>query len=507
MNSEKIRTVHDLTWDLNVLYVEDEPDIRNKTSDILSIFFKSIIIKENGQEGLEIFKNKNIDIVITDIRMPVMDGLEMISEIRKIDSNVPIVITTAFGDQEYFIRSIDLKVDKYLIKPIDEERALDVLESIGRLMDDRKKARELELRQIQEKMNQLSEKIVAEITDSYTYPCIIFNEGNIRYFNDAFCSLFEVDKMKKLLNHREFDIRFDMREGYLHDLSGYDQHDPNNNRVSISKRNGRKIYRVNRKTVQLDEENSTSHIYVFIDITLEEYQKIKIQSYTEMLEELVFNNRYRIPARKHSVSIEEKKDTTIAIKQEPPSEEMIDFSAKNDTKLTINEEENALLRRSHKFKTAACDYVKELDDEVLNQLQELDELDHDFSESIYQIQEEKNLEGFSDMAGQLLSYANNIGLLFEFEDLAYAIRSLSNLLYNLDHNQLDEMKMKKIILFLSGIQSDLAEWRKLLFIEQNSLDIHYLDSSLFSACLQIELIIMANDTTESESEDNDLVLF
>ena len=66
--------------------------------------------------------------------------------------------------------------------------------------------------------------------------------------------------------------------------------------------------------------------------------------------------------------------------------------------------------------------------------------------------------------------------------------------------------MKKIILLLGGIQSDLGDWRKLLFITQSALDIHYLDSSLFSTCLQIELML-SEEAKEDQTAEEDLILF
>ncbi len=66
--------------------------------------------------------------------------------------------------------------------------------------------------------------------------------------------------------------------------------------------------------------------------------------------------------------------------------------------------------------------------------------------------------------------------------------------------------MKKITLLFSGIQSDLGDWRRVLFVDQSALDIHYLDSSLFSTCLQIELIL-SDEANEIDSVEEDLILF
>jgi hypothetical protein len=175
-------------------------------------------------------------------------------------------------------------------------------------------------------------------------------------------------------------------------------------------------------------------------------------------------------------------------------------------KLKIDDEENRLLRRSHVNKTTAAEYVSELDYEILQELQELDELDDDLKESICLLQEDADIDGLRQMAIQLETYAHEISMLFEFEDLAYAIRSLAKVLEKIEDTSIDTKNMKKIILLLSGIQSDLGDWRRHLFVTQSALDIHYLDSSLFSTCLQIELIL-SDESNEIDSAEDDLVLF
>lgn len=481
--------IRELTKELVVLYVEDEQDVRYHMMGILQLLFKEIYSAKDGYEGLELFNKYPVDFIITDIQMPNMNGLDMVQHVRSINPNIPIVITTAFSDQDYFIRSIDLKIDKYLLKPIEEGRARSVFYDIAWMIEDRRKAKEYEIRQLQEKINQLSERIIAQITESYFAPCIIYTNDTVRYFNDPFCTIFDAPTLQQFLHNDPKAIFFDDRKGFIKNLDEYDTDDPSKNRVSISKRHGRKIYKIVRKEINIDHEEADSLIYLFIDITLEEYQKIKIKSYTEILEELVIQNRYR------------GKST---VKPIPPSTSENPKIPK--TKRHIDDEENRLLRRSHVQKTTAVEYIAELDQEILQELQELDELDNDFKESIYQLQIESNLSALTQMAVQLEIYAHEISMLFEFEDLAYAIRSLSKLFNHLDASTIDSNKMKKIVLLLEGIQSDLHDWRQLLFVTQKALDIHYLDSSLFSTCLQIELIL-SEKTQEIDSAEDELILF
>ncbi|XPV53861.1 MAG: response regulator [Halarcobacter ebronensis] len=106
--------------DINVLYVEDEDDVREFTSKTISTIVNSVETARNGKEGLEKFQdNREINLILTDINMPKMGGLEMCAEIRKIDDEVPIVITSAHSDPDFLKKAIDVKVSAYAMKPID----------------------------------------------------------------------------------------------------------------------------------------------------------------------------------------------------------------------------------------------------------------------------------------------------------------------------------------------------------------------------------------------------
>ncbi|WP_151948717.1 EAL domain-containing response regulator [Aliarcobacter butzleri] len=114
---------------MSILYVEDEKDLREVTHEILKSFTKNQYIAENGQEGLELLKKyeKNIDLIVTDINMPILNGLEMAKEIKNINPNIPIIITTAFSNKEYLLESIDIGIDKYVLKPIDIAKLLQAM--------------------------------------------------------------------------------------------------------------------------------------------------------------------------------------------------------------------------------------------------------------------------------------------------------------------------------------------------------------------------------------------
>ncbi|MEI7817909.1 MAG: response regulator, partial [Desulfuromonadales bacterium] len=119
---------------LTVLYVEDEPETREQFSAFLRRPVGTLITAVNGAEGLEAFVRHAPDIVVTDILMPYMDGLDMAGEIRKIAPAVPIIVVTAFENTEYLMRAIEIGVDKYVVKPVVSNLLLErLLECAHRL--------------------------------------------------------------------------------------------------------------------------------------------------------------------------------------------------------------------------------------------------------------------------------------------------------------------------------------------------------------------------------------
>ncbi|MFW0712699.1 response regulator transcription factor [Aliarcobacter butzleri] len=116
---------------LKVLIVEDEIKLANLIkASIKELFFKVNIAKD-GIEGLKKFQSFKPDIIISDITMPNLDGLEMCQKIRE-ESNIPIVILSAYSQKEKLLKAIDLGINKYFIKPFDIEEFLEYLKNLSK---------------------------------------------------------------------------------------------------------------------------------------------------------------------------------------------------------------------------------------------------------------------------------------------------------------------------------------------------------------------------------------
>ena len=114
---------------LSVLYVEDEADTRTQVSQILELFFRDVYVAGDGEEAFNIYSNCEfgVDLVMTDLTMPKMDGLEMIKEIRKIDRSQHVIVLTAHNSSENLMETIDLQLDGFLLKPIKMDKMLGLL--------------------------------------------------------------------------------------------------------------------------------------------------------------------------------------------------------------------------------------------------------------------------------------------------------------------------------------------------------------------------------------------
>ncbi|MDX1809550.1 MAG: response regulator [Sulfurospirillaceae bacterium] len=113
---------------LSVLYAEDEAGVRQNVSEMLSLFFKDVYLAKDGMEAYELFLDKHPDLIITDIKMPLLDGIELTKKIRKQDAKAQILIISAHTEVDYMLEAVELSLVRYIVKPITETKLLDALD-------------------------------------------------------------------------------------------------------------------------------------------------------------------------------------------------------------------------------------------------------------------------------------------------------------------------------------------------------------------------------------------
>lgn len=123
--------------ELKVLLVEDEEKLANLLTGAIGDSFYKFYVASNGREGLEKFHALKPDVIITDIMMPHLTGLEMAKEIRRENQKIPIIILSAHSETDKFLNAIDVGVVKYFIKPYDPDELLDYISSIGNKLEDK----------------------------------------------------------------------------------------------------------------------------------------------------------------------------------------------------------------------------------------------------------------------------------------------------------------------------------------------------------------------------------
>ena len=166
-----------ITKELCVLYVEDDPSARELSSMIFEEFFGKLDAVESPMEGLELLQKNHYDLIITDITMPEMDGLAFAQKIKEYNENIKVIVLSAHNDTDYFLKSIQIGVDGYIIKPIEMNQFINTIAKV---------AQEIQLKKELAQTLQLL-RLYQEATDKVSLVSKTDTKGVITYVNELFC--------------------------------------------------------------------------------------------------------------------------------------------------------------------------------------------------------------------------------------------------------------------------------------------------------------------------------
>ena len=178
-----LKKLKQICKDLTILYVEDEIKIQNQAVAYFSKFFSLVDVAKDGQEGLEKYKSNHYDIVITDIYMPKLDGLDMSKQIKDIDKNQKIVIVSGCSDSENFLKSLKIGIDGYILKPFE---FIQINEIIYKIANSIKESNENELYK-----NKLEELVYIKTIEARE-----LEKEKIKNYKDALLTLVDLTEQR-----------------------------------------------------------------------------------------------------------------------------------------------------------------------------------------------------------------------------------------------------------------------------------------------------------------------
>ncbi len=126
MNNNDLNILHEF----NILYLEDDENLLKHTRDILEDFVNNIYAVKTISEALDVLLNKKVDVIISDILLKDENGIDFLKHIKNKNINIPTILTTAHTDTQYLLDAIRLKVENYIIKPINIKELLNSLHDI-----------------------------------------------------------------------------------------------------------------------------------------------------------------------------------------------------------------------------------------------------------------------------------------------------------------------------------------------------------------------------------------
>ncbi|MCK5293248.1 MAG: diguanylate cyclase [Arcobacteraceae bacterium] len=258
---------------VKVLYVEDEIEIQNVTTEALSLIFSEIIPASNGEEALELYhEHGDFDIIVTDINMPKMDGMELIRHIRENDKSFPISITTAYTEIEFLQEAIDMNVNGYILKPVNLKKLITTIYQAVEARMLRKELEELNsvlISQLKEKTFELN-----SILNSQDNLVVVSNGDKVHTVNNNFLEFVNKRNIDEFNNDiKQICHLFIKEEGYyyvdnfnnlccLSDAQSFQNKD-----ILVKIRNSHNTFNIFKLNMTTYEFNGTHYVLTLTDIT------------------------------------------------------------------------------------------------------------------------------------------------------------------------------------------------------------------------------------------------
>jgi len=262
---------------ISILYVEDEENIQKQLSRFIARFCENLYLAKNGAEGLELYKEHKPDIIISDIRMPVMNGIAMIKEIKKLNSKQIIVFISAHSESDYLFEAINMQVDGYILKPVDLSMLEEKLHKLVQQHQNIQAIKELAE----------SEARFRKIANNSQVGIFIYKE-KFTYVNEAFCHMTGYSEEELLTMEAWSMVKPEMqakfKEYTLMRLEGKGFDTEYDNLHLLTKEKKEKIFRVSASTIYVD--GGYAGLGMIIDITKLINTQEKLIIYEQAIEQM-----------------------------------------------------------------------------------------------------------------------------------------------------------------------------------------------------------------------------
>lgn len=440
-------------------------NILNKIEDVK--VFEAI----NGREAVDIVQREAIDIVLTDIIMPELDGIEASKQIRQINPDIIIIAVTAVSDPQVDSAMQALGASAYIIKPIDRN-------VVG-----------IKIRNFIEQARVRKEKMLFK------------NSSVINLFSDrlrCYKTYFHIRTEDEIMDFGTWLIEFYNRVKSTPTFSF-------NRMLDVLYKMLYLKIREEQVMIVVAEEDFECLYLTFIT---GEMNTLDADYYAAIAEDVAWRDKMmsvRIRITDESGKIEPLKPEAVV---EPATDSVVvsPEPVPETVSRKLDDQQRQLLSQSMLDEGIidASAYIESLGDDLPEEVYDLEEYTAEWGGHLRDLEHafrHETLEALADTVYRIASFVNK---LYDFNTLGYALSSLAVYIREVDAQKIDESNKRKFIILNGGVNEDIKQWILAVFIERTANNIHYLDSSLYSSCLQIETML---SDKEEEYDTDDLELF
>jgi len=449
---------------INLIIADDNKQgrfiLRKSIEDIQGI---NIFEAENGKEAVELAKMHYVDIVLMDYMMPEMDGLEATKQIMMLNPDAFIIIITADDSDDTEMDMLSVGAVTYLTKPINAKKVKYVTQNYFEIIRSR-----------EDKRHAIAEN-----------ECNIMNITKYDDIMGLSSKISDVFNMYGMAGNKTFLAIFN----FLYDFLG--------NLV----KDGIRV----RTAMHKDKDNFII-IFPLTDEIISVIDKCNfyniVQDNVELSDDY-FGLKISLCGEANSYNIHTLNDTpkaSVVIEDTPVITPTETFSTKPQFDNKIDEDTLKLLRRTHEHKISAEEFVAGLSHEVLQDVETLEEQSDHFYSAIYELEKTLDPSMIHDVTASVHGYERVLGYIREFSGLGFALGKLSGFLSGLESKDVEQSTIKKMCTILYELEGDLRRWKDNVFINREAQDVHYLDSSMLSSCLQIQMIVEPAEEVEEDLE-------